>query len=206
MKRLLFIVFVFASLLFFTPKTYAVTVESQSDRTSDVQTFIVLASPEMNSTAVQLRLEIEGGKVTSFTAGDDGLLSIGVCDQESSKFTENSICVDIANVSGVFEYGDVLGVFTVERTNNLSQLKVTKTEGNSYMGPDGEFREETGQAFLLFGATPESKKSTKDDTSVFLYLFLLIAFLTGAVFGTTFTTLGHVLQAEKTHKRHNKKD
>jgi len=206
MKKFLFVFLSFSFLVFFTQSSSAVTIESQSEKTSDLQTFIVLASPEMNSTAVQLRLEVQGGVITSFTAGDDGLLSIGVCDEESSKFTKSTICVDIANVTEVFEYGDVLGVFTVERSDNLSQLRINKLADNSYMGPDGVFKEDTGEAFLLFGSTAQKAKTTESDSSVFAYMFLLIAFLSGVVFGTTFTTLGHVLQAGKPQKSHSKRD
>jgi len=206
MKKIIFVLLSFVLLPLFTQTSRAVTIESQSEKTSDLQTFIVLASPEMNSTAVQLRLEVLGGVITSFTAGDDGLLSIGVCDEESNKFTKSTICVDIANVSDVFEYGDVLGVFTVERSDNLSQLRINKLAENSYMGPDGVFKEDTGEAFILFGSTAPKTKTTESSTSAFAYLFLLIAFLSGVVFGTTFTTLGHVLQASKPHKSHSKRD
>lgn len=206
MKKFFFALATVVFLTLFTQISQAVTVESQSEKTSELQTFIVLASPDMNSTAVQLRLEVQGGTITSFSAGDDGLLSIGVCDEENNKFTETKVCVDIANATDVFEYGDVLGVFTVEREDNLSQLRITKTEGNSYMGPDGVFKEDSGEAFLLFGTTTEKPKSTETETSAYLYMFLLIAFLSGVVFGTTFTTLGHVLQAGKPHKTHSKRD
>ena len=206
MKKFLFVLVSVVFLTLFTQSSKAVTIESQSEKTNNLQTFIILASPEMNSTAVQLRLEVQGGKITSFSAGDDGLLSIGVCDEQSSKFTDTNICVDIANVSSVFEYGDVLGVLTVERTDSLSQLRINKLAENSYMGPDGEFKEDSGEAFLLFGSTPSKTKTSDADTSVIVYMFLLIAFLSGVVFGTTFTTLGHVLQAGKTHKSHSKRD
>nr|HRO65737.1 hypothetical protein [Candidatus Dojkabacteria bacterium] len=96
MKKFFFALATVVSLTLFTQSSQAVTVESQSEKTSELQTFIVLASPDMNSTAVQLRLEVQGGTITSFSAGDDGLLSIGVCDEENNKFTETKVCVDIA--------------------------------------------------------------------------------------------------------------
>jgi hypothetical protein len=206
MKKLFTLLFSLFVLLTFTQRTHAVTIESQSEKSSEIQTFIVLADTNTRSTAVQLRLEVEGGVITSFSAGDDGLLSIGVCDEKGAKYTSTSICVDIANVSGVFEDADVLGVFTVERDDNYTQLKVMKSEDNAYMTSGGDFEEDSGQAFVLFGGSTTTKTSDNENEYGYLFLFLLLAFLTGVVFGTTFTTLGHVLQAGKLHQKRAKKD
>jgi len=193
-------------LVLFSQKSHAVTIEAQSDRTSLQQTFVVLADPVSESTAVQLRLNVEGGVVTSFSAGDDGLLSIGTCDEEGSKYTESAICVDIANSIGVFEQADVLGVFVVDRFDTYTQLKISKAENNAYTGTNGLLETDSGTAFVLFGSNIVQSKSTKTTSNGYIYLFLMVTFLMGVVIGTTFTTLGHVLQAGKLHQKKSKKD
>lgn len=205
MKKLSAFLFFLAVFVFsLTTKAQAVIIESQSDKSSDLQTFVVLAEPGSVSTAIQLRLDVEGGIVKSFTAGDDGLLSIGVCDEEGTKFTSNRVCVDIANISGAFEYGDVLGALTVERSSNISQLTITKGEDNKYMAADGEFVQDSGRAFMLFGDAQLETNYDRETQSGLFFAVLFIVFLTGVVFGTTFTTLGHVLQAGKLYKKAKK--
>lgn len=201
MKKVLSI---FLSIFFFfafTSSVSAITVESQSEKSSTKQVFVILADENMESSAIQLRLEVAGGIVTSFSSGDDGVLSIGTCDLDYNKFTETTICVDIASVQGYFEVGDVLGVFSVERDNDFGQLKVFKSEGNAIMTSDGTFTEDEGLAFMLFGSTSETKTENADGVFGGVLFLIFVGFMTGTVFGTTFTTLGHVLQHGKNSKK-----
>ncbi len=201
MKKVLLPLLSFVFLFAFTTTVSAITVESQSEKSSIKQVFVVLADENMESSAVQLRLEVEGGTVTGFTSGDDGVLSIGTCDTDYNKYTETNICVDIASVQGYFEAGDVLGVFNIERDTDYGQLKILKSEGNAFMTSDGSFSQDEGLSFMLFGTTTETKP--KQDEGVFggVLFLIFVGFMTGTVFGTTFTTLGHVLQHGKHHKK-----
>lgn len=203
-----FIVILLTPLFFvlLSQKANAVTIEAQSDRTSTTQTFIILANPRTDSTAAQLRLNIEGGTVTSFSASDDRFLSIGTCNQEASKYTPTSICTDIATSVGILGNADVLGVFTVERNDQFTQLRITKAENNGYVGANGLLQTDSGVAFTLFGSDIVQDKPAKSSSNAIMSLSLIITFLMGVVVGTTFTTLGHVLQAGKLHQKRNKKD
>lgn len=204
MKRVLFLISATFILLSFSQKAQAVTLEAQSDRSSNIQTFVILANPPAESTAVQLRLDIEGGTVTSFSAGEDGLLSIGTCDNDTSKYTSSTVCVDVATAVGTLSKADVLGVLTVEKVDQYSQLRITKAENNSYIGPRGVVATDSGVAFTLFGGDLVNNQ-TKDSSSngVFL-LIIMVTFLMGVVIGTTFTTLGHVLQAGRVEAKKKK--
>ncbi len=195
MKKIILPILVIFTFLFFTQEARAVTLEAQTDRTTNTQTFVVLADPPEESTAVKLRLNIQGGTVTSFSAGDDELLSIGTCDDiERKKYTDNSVCVDIATAAGSLKRADVLGVLTVEKQDGFVQLRIDKGEDNAYVGPGGVTKEDSGVAFILYGGDliNDTKRTTRSG-SEFL-LVLMVTFLMGVVIGTTFTTLGHVLQ------------
>jgi hypothetical protein len=201
MKKVLFTLLSVSFFLAFTSSASAITVESQSDKASMKQVFVILADDTTDSSAVQLRLEIEGGTVTGFTSGDDGVLSIGTCDLEYNKYTPTTICVDIASVQGYFEAGDVLGVFNVERDTDYGQLKVYKSEGNAVMTSEGAFAKEEGLAFMLFGSTSETEDREAKGVFGGVLFLIFVGFMTGTVFGTTFTTLSHVLQHGKQIKK-----
>lgn len=206
MKKLFILLLTPFLLVLFSQKAHAVIVEAQSDRTSTTQTFVILTDPPVDSTAVQLRLNVEGGTVTSFSASDDGLLSIGTCDQEASKYTQSTICTDIATPVGLLGEADVLGVLTVERADQYTQLRIVKAENNGYVGASGLLETDSGVAFTLFGSDLVKNKPANNSSNSLTYLILMITFLMGVVIGTTFTTLGHVLQAGKLHQKKSKKD
>ncbi len=201
MKRFLILLLIGTFFFLFTDSAKAISIESQSDKADASQIFVVLADEETESSAIQLRLEVEGGIITGFTTGNEGSLSIGTCDADYNKYTETRICVDIASVRGYFTPGDVLGVFNVTRDTEYGQLKVYKSDENAYMLSDGSFNEDTGLAFTLYGDLTEKSEYTKTESAGTIILLVLIGFLTGTVFGTTFTTLGHVLQHGKTTRK-----
>lgn len=197
MKKLLFLILTTFLFFSFSQKARAFTLEAQSDKANSSQTFVILANPPRESTAVQVRLEVEGGTVTSFTAGDNDLLSIGTCDEENRKYTPSSICVDIATSVGNIERADILGVFTVEKSNEFTQLRISKTGDNAYIGPKGIVAVDTGIIFTLYGTDLVKDTHERSSSSGVVFMLLMITFLMGVVIGTTFTTLGHVLQANR---------
>lgn len=197
MKKLLTLGLSMLLLGFMYVSVEAFTVESQSAKASTTQTFILLADPPTNSTALQMRLSVTGGTITGFSASTDGILSIGTCDNENTTFTTDAVCVDLASVVASFEKGEVLGVLTVERQDEFTQLKITKDSTNAYLDSTGDLIEDSGTAFTLYGGdNVVSKAQTSNNTGIALF-FLFLAFLVGVVLGTTFTTLAHVLQHER---------
>lgn len=199
MKKLLIFLLTLTFLGLGATQTQAISIESQSEKSATSQTFILLAEPPTDSTALQMRLSVTGGSITSFSASNDGILSIGTCDNENTEFTESKVCVDLASVVATFDNGDVLGVLTVERDDPYTQLVITKDEDNAYLNASGELVEDSGTAFTLYGNTTTT--TTSNGNNYVFLLILLITLLVGVVLGTTFTTLSHVYMHEKANKK-----
>lgn len=88
----------------------------------------LLATTDTKMTGVEIRLDVYGGEVISFTPST-GNLAIGTCDKKQAMTDKDSICVDIVNAEGIFD-GDTLGKINIKLTTN--KLNIVTAGNNGY--------------------------------------------------------------------------
>lgn len=188
------IILALTSLLFIVPAG-AISVLGVDDSTETVtEEIVIYAEPPSKSAAVQLRLAISGGEITSFKQPNTSdLLSIGTCDNGSS-YTKSNVCVDIAATDSDVARGEVLGVITIKKDTPSTTVSIEKQTENAYYSSGGNLLADNGQAgpFVLgisdvITAQGREPRTSVVATSAAVVTLLAIGLATGAGLGVGFT-------------------
>ncbi len=115
------ILLTFVFLFSYSTSVLALTASPSSGQVSpnSEQTIAILAAPPGDNVgAAKLRLNVFGativpGSVSFESSESNGYLTIGVCEGQT-RYTDDSVCVDMAKSSGVVASGDLLVQFRIK--------------------------------------------------------------------------------------------
>lgn len=154
MKKLLSVlsVAVVSLLMFPIPaKAFTVSPASGSFSPGQEQTIAIVANPPATSSTLQLRIKIIGatvvpGSVITSAAEENGYLMIGVCAQGNNmKYTETTVCIDMAKTSGSITNGDLLGQFKIKFNQGVTSATVLTDVENGYLLEGGNVLPDEGR-------------------------------------------------------------
>lgn len=96
------------------------------------KTISIFATPGTTSDLiVKIRMSLVNATVTAFNPGPSFISSPGTCPPNGTRFTDNTICVDLGKPSPITD-GELLGTFTVTWANVNGEASITKTSDSAY--------------------------------------------------------------------------
>ena len=93
---------------------------------------------EYPADGIQLRLEISGGKLISYTApSNDNAMTLGSCENTSKTWLDNKVCADIVYKNGLSKDAD-LGIMTVKRTDDSQNIAINLASSTQFVSLSGK--------------------------------------------------------------------
>lgn len=107
---------------------------------TEVKEIVLFADAPDNIAGVQVRLKVDGAKITSLVTTDESFMVIGVCEGEKS-FTENTVCFDLAS-DGELSPTAQLATLSLELTSDNAIIRTA--EDNLYVTTDNAIYKNEG--------------------------------------------------------------